>query len=82
MGKFDFKSVDSVLGIQTCDRRMVGSDASTEPWRQICFHNLACFSIIEFVAINMTISDSWDCLGQQAHQPGFTDRYNLQQFIS
>ena len=31
--KFDYKSIDGVLGIQTRDCRMVGTDESTELWR-------------------------------------------------
>ena len=27
------KSLDSVLGIQTCGRRMIGADETTELWR-------------------------------------------------
>ena len=35
--KFDYKSVDGVLGIRTRDRRMVGANESTELWR-LPFH--------------------------------------------
>ena len=30
--KFDYKSVDGVIGIRTRDRRIAGADESTELW--------------------------------------------------